>query len=223
MSAASSLHYLVLVMDGSGSLPPMYALGHMLQRDGHCVTSAGYSTQRDEVEGRGFPFLVLQRASDSYEYEHNDDTMRKWVDSVLVAEGHLGDVRDLLEAQHYDRIIVDFALTGFFAALQQLHAVDRTVAFGHTAVTAIEQLVDRFPLETINSVRTKANVPHVRSVFDIWEQGCSRLLMATIPELDPSSVKCPPRTEYIRPLFEPMAASGWQLPWPSGDSRPLIL
>jgi hypothetical protein len=80
---------------------------------------------------------------------------------------------------------------------------------------------ERAVLEPPNELRRSVELDSVASLWKIWARFCT--LYTTVPELDPLADRVLGSFACIGPVFETVAASGFALPWPADDPRPLVL
>ena len=77
-------------------------------------------------------------------------------------------------------------------------------------------------LPRLNEARAAFSLERLEHVLDI-SQRADRLLVMTSQAFDFEADELPANVRYTGPQLEPASQSDWQSPWPSSDSRPLVL
>jgi MGT family glycosyltransferase len=79
---------------------------------------------------------------------------------------------------------------------------------------------ESFVLEPVNELEATRGGAKVSTVWDLWSRFPT--LCTTVTELDPHSAQVPASFQYVGPVFERVAPSGWHSPWAADDPRPLV-
>ena len=203
------------MQDGSGSVPPFYALARLLTSRGHSVTFAGNDSQRAAITAkRRSTFLPLR--------DPFATSFDSWIQNQVANPGHLQEIPALV-AQGYDRVLCDFMMTGALAALETLKRPQDISVLGHTTIAAAEGLMPLIKGK-VNAVRKQAGLDPVQTYLDVWTRASHQQLIASLPELEPNAGRLPSSVRYIGPQIEPFDTPAdliW--PWPADDARHLVL
>ena len=214
--------YVFLTWNGAGNQPPAIGIAQALRERGHEVIFAGYESQRLHFAERGFEFKLLERASAAWGAGPPERNVAALTEMVWASRDHLDDVREAIADKRCDAIVVDCLM---FGALVAAEGAGLPVAvLVHSAPGALVPPggpIERAVLGPVNEMRQAAGHASVASLWEIWARFPS--LCTTIAELDPLAARVPPSFDYIGPVFERVPASGFEPPWPEGDSRPLVL
>lgn len=214
--------YVFLTWSGAGNQPPAIALAQALRSRGHDVAFAGYENQRTYFTARGFRFVILERASATWRNDEPERMFAIKMRSAWAAPGHLDDVPQLISQERCNVLVVDCMMFGALAAAET--AGVPTSVLVHSAPGALMPPHGEFEARfhgPVNAVRAMAGRPKLRNMWDAW--GPFPALCNTIGELDPLWSRAPKSVVYLGPLFEQGPASTWTPPWPTSDTRPLVL
>ncbi|HKD73940.1 MAG TPA: glycosyltransferase, partial [Ktedonobacterales bacterium] len=215
--------YLFITWNGSGNQNPTLGAAQALCARGDDIAFAGYASQQERIAGHGFRFAVLERSDAALRFPAGGDLMAALVAGVWVTPAHLDDVRDAAAREAPDLLVIDCLMFGALAAAELHHLP--TVVLVHSAPGLLappDGPFERFLLrEPINALRTAAGLPPVATVWENWARFPT--LCASLPILDPLAATAPQTFTYVGPLQEEMPPSGWHLPWPADDQRPLVL
>lgn len=213
--------WLLLSWDGAGNQGPMIALAQQLAARGHRVVFAGYGGQRARFERAGFEFRTLPRADAGYPAAPPPEGwLPALVDAVWACPAHAADIDEVLADGSYDGVVADCLMFGALARLET-SAIPAAVLV-HSAPGALcppGQAMDGMLLPAVNALRAAAGRPALERLWDAWTSFPT--LCASIPELDPLADQSP--FEYVGPMFEEQAPSGWRAPWRADDLRPLVV
>jgi UDP:flavonoid glycosyltransferase YjiC (YdhE family) len=214
--------FLFLTWNGAGNQPPAVAIAQALKSRGHTVTFAGYENQRSYFGERDLPFVILERSATKW----RDDTRQRMfavkLQAVWASLDHLDDVPHLIAHENCDAVIVDCLMFGALAAAEKLQKP--AVALVHSAPGALmppEREFERLLLDAVNQVRMRAGLLAIKNLWEAWARFPA--FSNSIPQLDPLASQAPPSFSYFGPMEEPIQLSGWKLPWPHTDRRPLVL
>ena len=215
--------YLFITWDGSGNQTPTLGAAQALRERGHDVAFAGYASQRARIEAHGFRFAVLEHSNAAFHVPANGDMMAAMVAGVWVTPAHFDDMSDAVAGEAPDLLVIDCLLFGALAAAERYHLP--AVVLVHSAPglqVPPGGPFERFVLlEPVNALRSDAGLSPVASVWESWARFPT--LCASSPILDPLAASAPAAFIYVGPLQEQLPASGWYLPWPEADQRPLAL
>jgi UDP:flavonoid glycosyltransferase YjiC (YdhE family) len=213
--------FLFVSWAGGGNEPPALGIAQELQQRGHDVAFTGQDLGKGTAgfTGQRFRFTPLVRGSAAWDAAPPD---HRRVTAVMVSAAHLRDLPDVVAREQPDALLVDCLLFGALAAAEGLGLPTAVLVHSPPGATAPpagprEQSV----LGPVNEVRRSAGLPAVPRLWDTW--ACFLSLCVTIPELDPLAADVPPSFEYVGPVFPRVPPSGWRLPWPAADPRPLVL
>ncbi len=215
--------FLFVTWPGSGNQVPTLGIAQALREHGHSVTFAGYVSQRERFAARGFPLTPMERSSSALQRAPKGDVMAALVATVWATPDHLADVRDAVERESPDVLVVDCLLFGVLAAAESMGA--NTAVLVHSAPGLLEPPDGPFEqtllLAPINAVRASAGLAPVAHAWDVWARFPT--LCASLRVLDPLADQAPESFRYVGPVFERMPDSGWRAPWAADDTHPLVL
>jgi UDP:flavonoid glycosyltransferase YjiC (YdhE family) len=214
--------YAFLTWNGAGNQPPAVGIAQALIDRGHEVAFAGYSGQQDYFRVRGFRFVQLQCSSAAWQDLPPPSMFAVKLRSAWAAAEHLQDVPTLLAEERPDALIVDCLLFGALAALET--AGVPTMVLVHSAPGALLPPGGPFEarlLDRVNHVRAEAKRLPLKNLWAAWAPFPT--ICTSVRELDPLAAEAPQSFDYVGPIFERVAPSGWHSPWPPLDRRPLVL
>ncbi|CND65058.1 UDP-glucuronosyltransferase [Mycobacterium tuberculosis] len=213
--------WLLLTWDGAGNQGPMIALAQRLAARGHRVVFAGYGGQRARFERAGFAFRELPRADAGYPAAPPPEGwLPALAGAVWACPAQAEDLDELLADGSYDGVVADCLMFGALARLET-SGIPAAVLV-HSAPGALcppGEAMDGMLLPAVNALREGIGRPAIERLWDAWTPFPT--LCATIPELDPLADEAP--FDYVGPLFEEQAPSGWRAPWRADDPRPLVV
>lgn len=137
-------HYLFVLWDGGGNIPPQLALARRLTMRGHRVSILAPRVLQSRVEAAGCAFVPLHATPDHDSASHTDDVLRDWeartpmTAAALVrdrlifgtASGYARDVTAAITADRPDVVVTDYLLLGAYVAAE--HAGIPLAALVHT-------------------------------------------------------------------------------------------
>jgi UDP:flavonoid glycosyltransferase YjiC (YdhE family) len=214
--------YLFLTWDGAGNQPPAIGIAQALRERGHDVMFAGYGSQRSLITARGFRFALLERSAALYRQAHSKDVFALKMEAVWASTRHLDEVPELIDREACDVLVIDCMMFGALAAAETARVPVAVLV--HSAPGALVPPGGQFEaalLGPVNRVRLMAGRPPLARIWDAWTRFPA--FCTSIPELDPLAMRLPPAFQFIGPIVEHVAPSGWRAPWPAGDTRPLVL
>jgi UDP:flavonoid glycosyltransferase YjiC (YdhE family) len=214
--------FLFLTWDGAGNQPPAVAIAQALEARDHQVTFAGYENQRDYFVTRGFKFALLEHAAAEWCDDNRERMFAVKRDAVWASSDHLTDVPQQMARQCYDALVVDCLMFGALAAAEKSRIP--AVALVHSAPGALMPPNGQFELlllDAVNQVRLQAGLRVVANLWEAWARFPA--FSNSIRQLDPLGSRTPSSFRYFGPLVESVPPPGWKSPWPSTDSRPLVL
>jgi UDP:flavonoid glycosyltransferase YjiC (YdhE family) len=202
--------------DGGGNEPPAIALADALRAVGHSITFAGYETQRERLERRGFAFRSLARASAEF---FEQPWPRPMPALVMVSAAQAADVRDMLHPDAPDLIVVDCLMFGALAAMEAAGTVPGVVLVHSAPCLLLPDggVIDGFLGGMVGELRTRLGLAPVKALRETWVGAA--VVATTIEEMDPSPS---PLVTYIGPTH-PTGTPQWTAPWDASDERPLIV
>jgi UDP:flavonoid glycosyltransferase YjiC (YdhE family) len=213
--------FLFFTWDGGGNQPPAVGIAQELRERGHEVVFAGYESQRSYFLERGFQFALLERSSTGRFDVPSDHRIATMVQLVWASPEHLQDVPNVVARVQPDALVVDCLMPGALVAAEDFDLP--TAVLVHSGPGLLVPPGGRwesYVLESINDLRASRGRPPVSVLWDLW--GRFPTLCTTIVELDPLHAQVPASFEYVGPVFERMAPSGWRSPWAPADPRPLV-
>ena len=213
--------FLFVSWAGGGNEPPAIGIAQELQQRGHEVAFVGQDLGKGTtgIEGIGFRFARLEHASVAWDEEPRD---RRLITAVMASPAHLRDIPDAVAREPCDALVVDCLMFGALAAAEGLAVPTAVLVHSPPGATAPPGgWRDDSLLAPVNRVRATAGRPAVARLWDAWAPFPS--LCVTIPELDELAAHVPPSFDYVGPVFPRVPASGWRVPWPSDDPRPLVV
>jgi len=223
--------YLFVTVDGGGNLQPALALAQRLRARDHDVRFMGGTSQRRAIEEAGFPFSRFATAPDIGLGDPSTSPVRDWEDdpdtvfAALCDHVWFGpaaafgrDVRDELEREPCDGILIDYFLPGAVAGAEA--AGVPVAVLWHT--TFGEWPVWNRGLPALNQARGELGLSALEDVYDQYRRA-SRVLVATFEEFDFAleRVTMPSNVGHVGPQFADMAGLG--LPKGSRREPPLVL
>ncbi|MGH3736148.1 MAG: hypothetical protein ACRDT6_11095 [Micromonosporaceae bacterium] len=182
--------FLFVTWGGAGNQTPAIGLAATLTDRGHQVVFAGYPEQRERFQELGYGFRVLRRAQHAWPATPPEDWMPVLVDAVWACPDHLHDVRELVEGEACDTVVVDCLMFGALAAAERMSVP--TVALVHSAPGALVPPGDgleRLALGRVNAVRAEAGLPAITALWDAWRRFTT--ICTSIPDLDPLTDRVP--------------------------------
>lgn len=213
---------LFLSWPGAGNQVPAAGLAAELTARGHQVIFAGYDVQRERFEQAGYEFRRLETADSRWPTSPPEDWMPALVDLVWACPDHLTDLPKLLADEAPDVLVIDCLMYAALVAAERSGIP--TLALVHSAPGAITPPggpVEGAMLPPVNAVRTAAELPPVTRLWDTWLPFPT--LCTSVIELDPLAAELPAAFSFVGPITESAPPSGWQLPWPESDDRPLLV
>lgn len=87
---------------------------------------------------------------------------------------------------------------------------------------AIRRVYRRDALPPLNHARHELGLPPLRSPFEQYDRA-ERVLLLASAALDFPVRRLPPNVRYVGTPLDDGDASGWNAPWPAGDTRPLVV
>jgi MGT family glycosyltransferase len=126
-------HYLFVLWDGGGNVPPQLALARRLTMRGHRVSILAPRILQSRVEAAGCAFVPLHAIPDHDSASHTDDVLRDWeartpmTAAALVrdrlifgtASGYARDVTTAITADRPDVVVTDYLLLGAYVAAER--------------------------------------------------------------------------------------------------------
>lgn len=215
--------YVFITWDGSGNLTPTLGVAQALREQGHDVAFAGYESQRARIAAQGFRFALLERSNATFHMPANGNVMAAMAAAVWVAPAHLDDVRDVVAREAPELLVIDCLMLSALAAAEQHHLPAAVLVHSAPGLQVPPGgPFERFVLlKPVNVLRSSVGLPTVASIWENWARFPT--LCASLPVLDPLSASAPPTFTYIGPIQEQLPASGWHVPWPEDDPRPVVL
>ncbi|HLX40980.1 MAG TPA: hypothetical protein VKR42_10615, partial [Ktedonobacteraceae bacterium] len=215
--------FLFLTWDGSGNQTPELGIAQALRVRGHDIAFAGYESQRARIAAQGFRFALLERSNATLHIPAHGNKLAAMVAGVWATAAHLDDVSAAVAREAPDLLVIDCLLFGALAAAEHNHLPAAVLVHSAPGLQVppggpFERLV---LLEPVNALRSAAGLTSVASVWEIW--ACFPTLCASLPALDPLAASAPPTFTYVGPIQEQLPASGWHMPWPEDDPRPVVL
>lgn len=222
--------FLFVSWNGGGNLPPMFRVAAVLRGLGHAVDFAGqelgapdepggYDSMAVRCDARGLRFLPLPRSAAKWEAEPPE---RRIVTGMMACTEHGADLADVVRQRDYDVLVIDCLM---FGALTAAASTGTPVsAFVHSAPGALMAPgghLETWLLSAVNELRSTAGRQPVERLWDVWSE--SSTLCTSLRALDPLGDEAPDSFSYVGPVFESEPASGWQSPWESDDTRPMVL
>jgi UDP:flavonoid glycosyltransferase YjiC (YdhE family) len=214
--------FLFLTWNGAGNQAPAIGIAQALRERNHDVVFAGYESQQPLFAGRGFRFALMQRSAALWRQGCSNGTFALKVATVWASHQHLNEIPELLVRERCDVLVIDCLMFGALAAAETARVP--VAALVHSAPGALVPPGGEFEaalLGPVNSVRTAAERPAVRRIWDAWARFPA--ICTSIPELDPLGAQAPAAFQYVGPIFDRAPASHWSMPWAVDDARPLVL
>ena len=207
--------------NGGGNLLPALGIARELDRRGHSVAFLGQETQRNAVEAARLAFTGYQHGADqSGAPQTAAERLRLLILGTWLNTSLADDLAAMLASEPADGVVIDCMLAGVLA---------RSGEYGLPATALVPGLFQSIlpvrdaMLQFGNQLRTQAGLIPLDTAAMTWENK-DLVLVTTLRELDGVTADPAPYVRYVGPVFDwPPAPSDWQLPWPSGDPRPLVL
>jgi UDP:flavonoid glycosyltransferase YjiC (YdhE family) len=207
--------------NGGGNLLPALGIARELDRRGHAVAFLGQETQRNAIETACLAFTGYQHQADQSSAPPTAaERLRLLVLGTWMNTSLADDLAAMLAREPADAVVIDCMLAGVLA---------RSGEYGVPAAVLVHGLfqsvlpVRDAMLQIGNQLRTQAGLAPLETGAMTWENK-DLVLVTTLRELDGVTADPAPNVRYIGPVFDwPQAPPGWQLPWPDGDPRPLVL
>ena len=182
---------LFVTWDGGGNVPPALEIAAALRDRGDSVRFLGHDGQRASIEGRGFAFEPFTHAKPwSVLTERTGPTAPLAYAAVFTDKGMGDDVRVAIEREPVDYAVIDGLLIGALAGAARLRLPYSVLV--HSLLSVTDATLNRGPLALI--ARLKGLNP--RALY----AGAERVIVATLPELDPASSTAGPRVVYPGPM-----------------------
>ena len=215
--------YLFLTWDGSGNQTPTLGVAQALRARGHDVAFAGYESQQARIAAQGFRFALLERSNAMLHIPANGNMMVALVAGVWATPAHLDDVHDAVAREAPDLLVIDCLLFGALAAAEHHHLPAAVLVHSAPGLQVPPGgPFERFVLlKPVNALRSAARLPSVANMWENWARFPT--LCASLPALDPLAASAPPTFTYVGPIQEQLPISGWHVPWPGDDLRPVVL
>lgn len=127
------VHYLFVLWDGGGNVPPQLALARRLTERGHHVRILAPHTLRSRIEAVGCQFVPLREAPEHDSSSRTKDLLRDWeartsmgaaslVRDRLIfgtASGYASDVTAAIADERPDVVVTDYLLLGGYIAAER--------------------------------------------------------------------------------------------------------
>lgn len=126
-------HFLFVLWDGGGNIPPQLALARRLVEHGHRVRVLGPRVLRSRIEAAGCAFLPLHEAPEHDSSSRSADVLQDWQartslaaaarvrDRLIVgtALGYARDVSAAIADERPDVVVTDYMLLGAYLAAER--------------------------------------------------------------------------------------------------------
>jgi MGT family glycosyltransferase len=127
------VHYLFVLWDGGGNIPPQLALARRLIERGHHVSILAPHVLRSRIEAAGCQFILLHETPEHDSSSRTEDLLRDWeartpltaaglVRDRLIfgtASGYASDVTAAIAAKRPDVVVTDYLLLGSYIAAER--------------------------------------------------------------------------------------------------------
>ncbi len=127
------VHYLFVLWDGGGNVPPQLALARHLTERGHHIRILAPSTLRPRIEAAGCQFVPLHETPEHDSSSRSEDLLRDWeaptslaaaglVRDRLIfgtAHGYASDVTAAIADKRPDVVVTDYLLLGGYIAAER--------------------------------------------------------------------------------------------------------
>lgn len=126
-------HFLFVLWDGGGNIPPQLALARRLATRGHRVSILAPGVLRARIEAAGCAFVPLHETAEHDSSSVTDDILRDWEARTSIAaaalvrdrlifgtaSGYARDVTAAVTAERPDVIVTDYLLLGAYVAAER--------------------------------------------------------------------------------------------------------
>lgn len=127
------IHYLFVLWDGGGNVPPQFALARRLTERGHHVRILAPGILRSRIEAAGCQFVPLRETPEHDSSSRTEDLLRDWeartsltaaglVRDRLIfgtASGYASDVTAAIADERPDVVVTDYLLLGGYVAAER--------------------------------------------------------------------------------------------------------
>ena len=220
------LRILVVTLDAAGNWPPELALIRALVERGHAVRVISDAAHAGSVEAAGAQFTPYRHVPDgvlaSVLGEPEDAERMRVLQDVFFNAAFADEVRSALDDESPDVLLVDGM--PFFGLAAAERAPAPSIVLWHTVYGATA----RNPMwaalrEPVNGIRRTVGLAPLEEQRGLFS-GAEAVLAFTWERFDVAIEPRPDNLHYVGPLgCAPSAPTSFELPWPSGDSRPLVL
>ncbi len=206
---------------GGGNLPPSLGIARVLTERGHEVVFAGRPEMVGRVEAAGFRAIELSEAyAQLPRYPKDAPQVRALC--YLTAPAVEGQVAAVLRSERPELVLIDQM---FLAALHAARDVDvPAVLMCHTLYRRHFEVYRSF-LERANGLRVAAGFEPLPPPAQLWAEQ-DLVVTTSLATFDVSALPIPhdDRIRHVGPALEiERHATPADLPWRTGDSRPLVV
>lgn len=207
--------------NGGGNLLPALGIARELDRHGHSVAFLGQETQRNAVEAAHLAFTAYpHRAARAGAPQTAAEQLRLLMLGTWLNTSLADDLAAMLASEPADGVVIDCMLAGVLARSGEYRVPAAVLV--HGLFQPVLPMRDAM-LEIGNQLRAQAGLSSLDTAAMTWENK-DLVLVTTLRELDGAVADPAPNVRYVGPVFAwPPAPPDWQLPWPDGDPRPLVL
>lgn len=204
---------------GGGNLPPSLGIARALTERGHTVTFAGRPEMIARVQTAGFTALEVTQAyaqTDRYPQGSPVTKAACYLTSPAVEE----ELAAIVQRESPDMLLIDCM---FPAA----HNVTRDLTLPKVMLchTFFFRFADmwRHTISTWNGMREKAGLGTLPGAQELWDH-CDRIIVTTAAAFDKPLNWQWENAFHAGPVLEDETCAVLvELPWPAGDTRPLVL
>lgn len=171
-------HYLFVMWEGGGTVPPMLGIARRLVGRGHRVTVLGDPTIREEAENDGCSFVPWRRAPHRTTLRPEDDVIRDWEASnpmqairlfrdVFITDPaplYAADTLEAIEQVAPDVVVADYVIFGGIIAAEKVR------------LPVVALVPNIWPIPTPGAPAFGPGLPPARTVFGRMRDAAMRAL-----------------------------------------------
>jgi len=217
------MQLLIVSLDAAGNWPPERSLIGELVKRGHDVTVVSDDAHQRDVERTGARFSPYRYAAGRNDLAEN--TIDHLINEVVLNPKHRDDLLAAAAAFEPDLILVDAMMWSAAAAAESLQIP--TAILWHSLYGYQPSFVQMHPKakQVLDDERARLGLPEVSGNIEQCERS-DAIVAFTLAAFDEPPNPSPENLHYVGPLAclpDKTNDSAYELPFQTGDDRPLVL
>lgn len=224
------MEFVIATWQAGGATQVSLELGRLLAGRGHRVRILGPASEAERIEAvgcvaRAIPKEVEFDPALSRRAEDQRDTLARLFFGRELAEAFAAE----LEREPADVVVVDYLLRSLLGAAERLRVPTALLIhtiYGFHGGAGEDAEARRRWYEPVNASRLELGLdplpPSSDSITVALVRRATAALVVVPREFD-DWIDPPPNVIHVGPVSAAAATTDWQPPWPSTDSRPLIV